>query len=258
MSYLEALFSLRGKTALVTGAARGNGKAIAEGLLRAGAGVVLVDILEQELLETTESFKSEELRAVMYHCDIASKAELNRLVDFLERQFGCIDILVNNAGVTFSHSVFDYPDELWERTYEVNLRAPFELSRKIGRLMKRDRSGVIINITSLNAELAFPDNPAYASFKGALRQLSKSLALDLGKYGIRVNNVGPGYFKTAMTRRSWNDSALKEGIKDRTVLGRWGKPEDLAGITIFLASEASSYITGQDIYVDGGWLAKGL
>ena len=105
---------------------------------------------------------------------------------------------------------------------------------------------------------AFPDNPAYVAFKGALKQLTKSLALDLGKDGIRVNNVGPGYFRTDMTQKSWQDASLNERRKERTALGRWGQPSDLAGVTIFLSSDASSYITGQDIYVDGGWLAKGL
>lgn len=258
MTHLESLFSLKEKKAVVTGAARGNGKAIAAAFLRAGAEVVLVDILGRELRATIRSFEAEGLRAVMYQCDIADRAQVQGLVEFVKRGSGRVDILVNNAGVTFSHSLFDYPDEFWERTYAVNLRAPFELSREIGKLMKKNRSGVIINITSLNAELAFPDNPAYVSFKGALRQLSKSLALDLGRYGIRVNSVGPGYFKTDMTRKSWDDPSLNRAIRERTALGRWGEPEDLAGVTIFLASDASSYITGQDIYVDGGWLVKGL
>ncbi len=125
-------------------------------------------------------------------------------------------------------------------------------------MMKTKRSGVIVNITSLNAELAFPNNPAYISFKGALRQLSKSLALDFGKYGIRVNSVGPGYFHTSMTQKSWNSPRKKKEKEKHTMLGRWGQPKDLAGIVIFLASDSSSYITGQDIYVDGGWISKGM
>jgi len=124
--------------------------------------------------------------------------------------------------------------------------------------MKKRKSGIIINITSLNAEFAFPNNPAYVSFKGALKQLTKSLALDLGKFGIRVNNIGPGYFHTNMTKKSWASKGLKKQREEKTILGRWGEPKDLAGIIIFLTSKSSSYITGQDIYVDGGWSAKGL
>ena len=116
--------------------------------------------------------------------------------------------------------------------------------------------GSIINITSLNSEIAFPNNPAYVSTKGGLKQLTKSLALDLGKYNIRVNNLGPGYIKTNMTKFGWKNNRKK--IEDRTILGRWGEPRDLVGTIIFLLSDASSYITGQDIYVDGGYLTKGL
>lgn len=258
MSYVESLFSLEGKVAIVTGAARGNGKAFSEALLRAGATVVLVDILEQELAQTCESFSSQGLKAVLYHCDVTVKSRLAALVAFASKEHNRIDILVNNAGVSHSHPLFDYPDEFWENTYQVNLKAPFELSKEVAKAMKENCSGVVINVTSLNAELAFPDNPAYVAFKGALKQLSKSLALDLGRYGIRVNCIGPGYFRTDMTRKSWEDPVLNRERRDKTILGRWGQPEDLAGIVIFLASDASSYITGQDIYIDGGWLVKGL
>jgi gluconate 5-dehydrogenase len=258
MSYIDNLFSLESKLAVVTGAARGNGKAIAEALLRAGATVVLVDRLKAELSKTTKSLKHEGLKAIMYTCDISITSKINDLVRFVINEFNKIDILVNNAGVTYSHPLVDYPDRYWDKTYRVNLKAIFELSREVAKYMIKQKSGVIINITSLNAELAFPDNPAYASFKGALKQLSKSLALDLGKHGIRVNNVGPGYFKTDMTRKSWQDPELYKQRSERTVLNRWGQPSDLAGLVILLSSDASSYITGQDIYVDGGWLIKGL
>ena len=113
-------------------------------------------------------------------------------------------------------------------------------------------------MTSLNSELAFPENPAYVTFKGALKQLTKSIALDFGEYNIRANNLGPGYMKTKMTEKSWDNKQTNEQRKNKTVLRRWGHPEDLVGAAIFLASNASNYVTGQDIYVDGGWLIKGL
>ena len=119
-----------------------------------------------------------------------------------------------------------------------------------------ENGGSIVNITSLNSELAFPNNPAYVSMKGGLKQLTKSLALDLGKYNIRVNNIGPGYIKTNMTKNSWKNK--RQEIEDRTILGRWGEPKDLIGTAVFLLSPASDYITGQDIYVDGGYLTKGM
>ena len=163
--------------------------------------------------------------------------------------------MINCAGVTYGNNLFNYKDDDWENTYKVNLKAPYELTRRVADVMK-STGGSIINITSLNAELAFPDNPAYVAFKGGLKQLSKSLALDLGKYNIRVNNIGPGYMRTDMTKKGWANN--RKLIEDRTILGRWGTPEDLVGTAIFLLSNASSYITGQDIYVDGGYLTKGL
>ena len=249
---------MKGKTALVTGAARGLGKAISEALLRAGATVILMDTLKRDLSSTLKSFQNENLQAFMFNGNVTNKKDIKNLTKFIIDRFGKVDILVNNAGVSYTHDSLEYSDNLWEKTYNVNLKAPFELSKQIAKIMKKHGSGVIINITSINAELAFPSNPAYASFKGALKQLSKSQALDLGKYGIRVNNIGPGYFRTEMTRRSWANKKISRQRKNRTVLGRWGEPEDLAGIVIFLASDASSYVTGQDIYVDGGWLIKGL
>ena len=129
MSYVENLFSLDGKVAIVTGAARGNGKAIAEALLRAGATVILVDILEEKLVNITAALKSRDLNAVPFVCDVTDQAQLQRLIEFVKNSHKRIDILVNNAGVTFSHELFDYPDEAWEKTYRVNLKAPFELSK---------------------------------------------------------------------------------------------------------------------------------
>ncbi len=258
MSYIESLFSLRNKIALVTGAARGNGKAISKALLKAGATVILVDILKEELEHTVQELKNEDLDAFMLHVDITRYSDILKIRQFIIDNFKKIDILINNAAVTFPNSLFDYTNEQWDKTHEVNLKAPFMISRELAKIMKEYNSGTIINITSINAEVAFPNNPAYVAFKGGLKQLSKSLALDLGKYGIRVNSVGPGYFITDMTKKSWSDPTLRKKREDRTILGRWGSPEELSGLIIFLCSDSSSYITGQDFYIDGGWLVKGL
>jgi NAD(P)-dependent dehydrogenase (short-subunit alcohol dehydrogenase family) len=196
------------------------------------------------------------LSAEYYICDVTDKAALTKLVDHTENVHDKIDILVNCAGVTFTHELFDYPDESWEKTYLVNLKAPFELSRLVAKAMRKKGSGAIINITSLNSERAFPDNPAYVTTKSGLKQLSKSLALDLGKYGIRVNNVGPGIIKANMTKKSWDNVKIRNERSKKTVMERWGLPVEVAHSVLFLASDASCYITGQDIYVDGGWLCK--
>lgn len=258
MSYLEHMFSLAGRTAVVTGAARGNGRAIAEALLRAGARTLLVDIAEDELEETVAALQRQDLRATALKCDLADDIQVSRLIEHATSLSPEVSILVNNAGVTLPGDFMTYAADDWDRTYRVNLLAPFLLSQKLAPRLAASGLGSIINITSLNAEQAFPGNPAYVAFKGALRQLTKAMALDLADHGIRVNSIGPGYIRTAMTRGSWNDPQKREDRSQRTMLGRWGEPEDLAGAAVFLASPASSYITGQDLYVDGGWLAKGL
>lgn len=254
MTYLERLFGLAGRTAIVTGAARGNGTAMAEALLRAGATVILVDREAESLSQRVASLVSEGLDARAFSGDVTSAEDRARLFGSVEK----LDILVNNAGVTFPHSWLDYPTEAWDTTYRVNLHAPFELCRLAARRMSSQGSGSVINVTSLNAELAFPDNPAYMAFKGALRQLTRSLALDLGPAGVRANCIAPGYMRTEMTRRSWTDPVRERARAERTALGRWGAPTDLEGAVVFLASDASAYVTGIDVYVDGGWRIKGL
>jgi len=239
---IDNIFSLEGKVAIVTGASGGNGAAIANGFRDHGAVVFNLDI------------KPGDHNNNFIECDITNKESLEKIIEYIVSKCGTIDILVNNAGVTYG----GYSDEVWEKTYNVDLKAPYILSKMVAEEMKKKSNGSIINITSLNSELAFPDNPAYITMKGGLKQLTKSLAYDLGKHNIRVNNVGPGYMKTNMTKKSWSDPKTYEERKNKTVLQRWGKPSDLIGITVFLASDASSYITGQDIYVDGGWLIKGL
>jgi NAD(P)-dependent dehydrogenase (short-subunit alcohol dehydrogenase family) len=243
VTYLDTLFSLKDRVAIITGASRGNGQAIAQGFVEAGATVYNIDII-----------KGKNLDIKFLHCDITNDQELCNNINHIFEEEGRIDILVNNAGITRS----SYSDQDWDDTYAVNLRAPFVLSRLVLKYMKKAGTGSIINITSLNSELAFPDNPSYVAFKGALKQLTKSIALDFGEHNIRANNLGPGYIKTKMTEKSWRNEKSNEARKNKTALKRWGHPEDLVGAAIFLASNASNYVTGQDIYVDGGWLIKGL
>jgi NAD(P)-dependent dehydrogenase (short-subunit alcohol dehydrogenase family) len=257
-NYLANLFSLKGRVAIVTGAARGNGFAISQALASAGASVVMVDILEAELLSAAQSLSSIGLSVTALVCNLSDTGATEHIVAEALRLYDSCDILVNNAGISKSNKIFDYSMLDWEETHKINLKVPFELSRRAAMTMREEGRGSIINITSLNAELAFPDNPAYVAFKGALKQLTKSLALDLGQFGIRANAIAPGYIRTAMTRNSWLNDDKRGARSQRTVLGRWGEPSDLAGAVVFLASDASSYVTGIDLYVDGGWSIKGL
>jgi len=261
MSYLEDMFSLEGKTAIVTGAARGNGKAIAEALLKAGAFVFVCDVLEEEMDKTLKEFTEKGFYGgedwQSHVCNLMDDEQFDNMCIRIA-DLGKVDILVNNAGITRGNHLLDYDMEDWQATLKLNLEVPFKLSQLVGDMMRDQMGGSIINITSLNAEQGFSGNPAYVASKGALRQLTKSLAMDLGEFRVRVNNVGPGYFITDMTKKSFGDEESRKARSDRTILGRWGQSEDLAGIIVFLASDSSSYITGQDIYVDGGWLAKGV
>ena len=249
MKYLESVFSLSGKVAVVTGAAGGIGRTITLTLAEAGATTVYAVDVDSNIKWPNSAIES-------YSIDLRNEEQINEFVEQINSRHNCgVDVLVNCAGVTFTNGLFDYSSEEWDTTYKVNLLAPYLLSRGLAKGMY---AGSIINITSLNAELAFPNNPAYVTTKHGLKGLTKALALELGGRNIRVNNVGPGYIKTDMTKKSWSNDIIYEERKKKTFLNRWGTPEDVAAAVLFLASDASSYITGQDIYVDGGWTAKGL
>ena len=249
MNYLESVFSLSGKVVVVTGASGGIGQAITLCLAQAGARKVYALDLKDDTKWPSQNIEN-------YSIDLQDENQISGFVDNINLNYpGGIDVLVNCAGVTFTNNFFDYSNEDWDTTYRINLLAPYLLSKGLAKNMF---NGSVINITSLNAELAFPNNPAYVTTKHGLKGLTKTLALELGKRSIRVNNVGPGYIKTEMTKKSWSNDTIYEERKKKTFLDRWGTPTDIAGTVLFLASDASSYITGQDIYVDGGWTAKGL
>lgn len=258
MSYLDDLFGLTGRVAVITGASRGIGKGIASGLLGAGATCVITGVNQQRLDDTVAEFQGQGLKAEGFACDVQFKDQIQALVDYVTQTHGRIDILVNNAGFTEGHDTLDYPEDVFEKTLMIDLQAPFLLAKHFGKMMTAQKSGNIINVTSVNAELGFPGNPAYAAAKGGLRQLTRALAVDLGKYDVRVNSLGPGYFHTDFNAASWADPERKQHRAERAIMNRWGEPEELAGLAVFLASDASSFVTGQHFYADGGWLAKGM
>ncbi len=253
---INTLFSLANKVAIVTGAARGNGKAIAEGFLQAGAMVYFIDIIKEK--STSAKNKIQNDRTKFITADVSNFPLMENIIKEIYNDKKRIDILVNNAGISLPEPSETYSDSKWEKTHLLNLKTPFKLSQLVVKHMKKSGSGVIINITSLCSELGFSNNPAYVAFKGGLKQLTKAFAKDWAVYNIRVNNLGLGYFKTEMTQGSWENKKLRRQRADNTMLGRWGGSEDIVGPAIFLASEASKYITGQDLYVDGGWLANGI
>jgi NAD(P)-dependent dehydrogenase (short-subunit alcohol dehydrogenase family) len=255
MNDIYNMFSVNKKKILITGAANGNGRVIAEALGLAGSELYLIDVDSDSLTIVADKIeKQTNTKVKRFAIDLSDS---NKIDNFLY-QHNDFDVVINNAGITRGNHLFDYSDEDWDMTYKVNLYAPYKIIQKISKKMALKKSGSIINITSLAAELGFPGNPAYVAFKGALKQLTKAVACDLSGSGVRVNSVGPGYMKTDMTKKSWNDEQLRFERTNRTILNRWGESSDLVGVIIFLSSEASLYVTGQEFYIDGGWLAKGL
>jgi NAD(P)-dependent dehydrogenase (short-subunit alcohol dehydrogenase family) len=249
----ENLFSIKNQVIIITGGGSGIGREIAIAMANNKAIVYCFDIIFNKDLD--DSYGSIAEIKVDITKELAVQKECNKIYEIHNR----IDVLINNAGITYPSNDSElYQYSNWEKTLNVNLTGAFICSQAVLTLMKKNKGGSIINITSLNAELAFPKNPAYVASKGGLKMLGKAFAADWGKYGIRVNNLGPGYIKTSMTETSFKNKQTREQREEKTMLGRWGNVDDLVGPAIFLASDASRYITGQDIYIDGGWLSKGL
>jgi len=248
---MDDLFSIKNKVIVITGAGNGIGSILAEEMWKRNAIIYSVDTVFSKAKKKENYF---EIKS-----DITNIKKFNKICEQIFKKHNKIDILINNAGITFTKKDNDeYPIDKWEQTLKINLTGAFTSSQTVLKFMKKQKNGSIINITSINAEVGFPNNPAYVASKGGLKMLTKSLAKDYGKYGIRVNNLGPGYIKTNMTKKSFENKKIKKSREKQTLLGRWGEISDLIGPCIFLASNASKYLTGQDIYVDGGWLANGL
>ena len=251
----SSLFSLDGGVVIVTGASRGLGHAIAQGFLDHQARLVAV-ARSSSIRGAFPGAPRDRWLAVQ--ADVTEPGAVARIRDAACERFDRIDVLVNNAGMTRPQDRPYEGDEVWDETLALNLKAPFLLSGAVAETMKRQGGGAIIHIASINAMMGFPGNPSYQASKGGLRQLSRAMARDWGQYNIRVNSICPGYFRTAMGARTYADPVLREERSSRTLLGRWGEPEELVGACIFLASSAASYVTGSDLMVDGGWTAKGL
>ncbi len=250
------LFSLEGKKALVTGASRGLGRAIAEALARAGADVVCASSQRSGTNETAAVIRALGRQAWQVAADFSDRAALERMASEAEENAGQIDILVNNAGTIRRYPAAEYPQEAWDEVLRVNLDAVFFLCQYFGRKMIARRAGKIINVASL---LSFSGGilvPAYAASKHGVAGLTKALANEWARYNVQVNAIAPGYFATDNTRALREDPVRSQEILARIPAGRWGEPSDLAGAVIFLASSASDYVNGHILVVDGGWMAR--
>ena len=249
--YLNDLFGLRNRVALVTGGSRGIGAAIANGLAMAGASTYAVGRSEEA---------SCELSPLVHYlpCDITDREAFQKTVSQICYSGATPNILVNAAGITIPSADFLQNVDDFRKILDINLTAIYNCCECVAVRMKNNYGGSIINVTSIGSSLGFPGNPGYIASKGGLKMLTKALAVDLAGYGIRVNNVAPGYIHTGMTTRSYNDSKKHNDRLEHMLIKRWGKPEDLVGAVLFLASSASSYVTGVDLFIDGGWTTKGL
>ena len=244
--------NLSGKTAIVTGASQGIGFACAKRYIAQGCKVLLVDVKAEGAAAAAELGPN----ADFFQADVSDKAQVEAMVASAMTAWGRIDILVNNAGVTHAALFLDLAEEDFDRVIRINLKSMFLCGQAVARVMAAQQSGSIINMSSVNAELAIPNQVPYVVSKGGVNQLTKVMALNMATYGVRVNGIGPGTILTELAKAAVLGSPeARHTILSRTPLGRCGEPEEVAALAAFLASDEASYMTGQTLYVDGGRLA---
>lgn len=248
-------FDLTGSRALVTGGGSGLGLAIARGLARAGAEVVLNGRNEDKLAKAKEALAGEGITATLAPFDVTDADRVATSIADIERRLGSVDILVNNAAMNQRKHLEQFTPDEWRTLMAANLDGPFLVTRALLPAMKTRRRGKIINVCSLAADLGRPNIVPYAASKGALRMLTRALAVELAPSNIQVNGISPGFFKTEMNAALIADAEFSAWVSRRTPAGRWGEPPEIAGAAVFLASRAADYVTGHVLYVDGGFSA---
>ena len=249
----STLFDLSGKTALVTGSSGGLGLGMARGLADAGASIVLNGRDEKKLAAAAKTFESAGKAVRIAAFDVADEAAVQDAFDRLDAEGVAIDILVNNAGNQIRKPMLDLTRDEWGHVLDTHLTAAFLVGREAARRMiARGKGGKIVNIGSLTSEVARATIAPYTAAKGGIKMLTKAMAAEWAHANIQANAIGPGYIATEMTAALMNDPKFDAWVKGRTPSGRWGQPQDLIGVTVFLASSASDYVNGQIIYVDGG------
>ena len=250
---MQNLFDVKDKIALVTGSSRGLGLILARGLAASGARVVLNGRNPEQLEKTYKEMKGEGYDVYVSSFDISDARSIDAGIQDIESSFGPIDILVNNAGIQYRAPLEEFPEDQWRKILDVNLTGAFLVSRAVvSRGMKPRGKGKIINICSLQSDLGRSTIAPYAASKGGLKMLTRGMTVDWAKYGIQINSIGPGYFATEMTKPLKDDPAFDSWICGRTPSGRWGDPAELIGALLFFSSQASDFVNGQLLYVDGG------
>jgi NAD(P)-dependent dehydrogenase (short-subunit alcohol dehydrogenase family) len=250
------MFELTGKTAIVTGASRGIGEAIAKGFANAGADLILVSRNLSALKRVAMEIEGGGRKVFPMAADIGNPEEIQKTIDAALKIFPRIDILVNNAGISPMLKKAEEMDlKDWEKIVRINLTGTFLFSQGVGKVMIQQRGGKIINMVSVGAVVGFPRQIAYCATKGGILQLTKVLAIEWARHNIQVNAIGPAYLETELTKGMRESKIISDNLLQRTPMGRFGKPEEIVGAAIYLASDTSSYVTGQTLFVDGGWLA---
>ena len=252
MKNILGMFDLAGRRALITGSSTGIGYALATGLAAAGAEVVLNARSEARLNDAVGRLNADGATAHAASFDVTSPGEVEAAIGRIEREIGPIDILVNNAGMQRRAPLEQFSHAQWEELMKTNVESVFLVGQAVARHMIGRKRGKIINICSVQSELGRPNIAAYTASKGAVKMLTKGMAIDWGQHGIQVNGLGPGYFKTELTEALVNDEKFSAWLIGRTPSRRWGEVEDLVGATIFLASDGSNFVNGHILYVDGG------
>ncbi|MFN3402480.1 MAG: gluconate 5-dehydrogenase [Cytophagaceae bacterium] len=250
------MFDLKGKIALVTGGGQGLGYAMACGLGKAGATIIFNGTKEEKIKVAINKFKDAGINAIGYAFNVCDSKAIDEAITIIENEIGPIDILVNNAGIMRKAPLEELSDEDWQAVIDTNLTSVFKVTKRVVRSMIKNRRGKIININSMMSELGRPTVGAYAASKGGLKMLTKNMAVEWAKYNIQVNGIGPGYHLTEITKPLSENVNFNKLLMSRTPARRWGTPEDLIGPAVFLASEASDFVNGHILYVDGGILAS--
>lgn len=249
----QKLFDLSGKVAMVTGSTRGLGEVAAKALAKAGADVAVCGRSQDDLQRVSADIAALGRESAGFPMDVCSRDAVQQAVAKILDHFGRVDILVNNAGVSYRAPVVDYPDEQWDRVIDTNLKGYFLVTQAVAPQMIERGCGKVINVSSIMGTVALPNLLAYCASKGGVDQMTKVMALEWAKLGVQVNGIGPTYFETELVAQLRDDPERFNFINERTPMGRWGRPEELEGLVIFLAAPASDFITGQTILIDGGW-----
>ena len=249
---------LEGKVAVVTGSNRGIGKGIAVALAKEGCKVVVNSYREdEEAKNTVEEIKKLGAESIFIKANVTREIDVRDLIEKAVKKFGKLDILVNNAGILVSGTVTTLTEKDWDRQMEVNLKGVFLCSKyAVQQMLKQGKGGRIINIGSIAGLVGFPGISAYCASKGGVTELAREMALDYAKYGITVNAIDPGVIVTDMTKGMLDDAATRKMLMENTPVGRFGQPEDIGNAAVFLALDESSFITGHNLVVDGGWTAR--